>query len=82
LERTMVYETGSLLADNFRGLDESLLRVERDINLSIGEGVDQVNRLTSKLALFNHEILNLGQPDPPMISRIREIWSLKNYPGI
>jgi flagellar hook-associated protein 1 FlgK len=59
LERTMVYETGSLLADNFRGLDESLLRVERDINLSIGEGVDQVNRLTSKLALFNHEILNL-----------------------
>ena len=59
LERTMVYETGSLLADNFRDLDESLLRVERDINLSIGEGVDQVNRLTSQLASFNQEILNL-----------------------
>ncbi|MEA3357914.1 MAG: flagellar hook-associated protein FlgK [Thermodesulfobacteriota bacterium] len=59
LERTMVYETGSLLADNFQGLDESLLRVERDINLSIEGGIDQINRLTSKLALFNQEILNL-----------------------
>jgi len=59
LERTMVYETGSLLADNFQSLDESLLRVERDINLSIGAGVDQINRLTSKLASFNQEILNL-----------------------
>jgi flagellar hook-associated protein 1 len=64
LERTMVYETSSLLADNFTYLKENLHRVESHLNLSIEEGVHQVNQLITQLASLNSEIINLEATSP------------------
>jgi len=64
LERTMVYETSSLLADNFTYLKENLVAIERDINQSIEEGVNQVNQLIAQLASLNSEIINLEATSP------------------
>lgn len=64
LERTTLYETSALLADNFKYLKETLLKAESDINQSVEEGVNQVNQLITQLASLNSEIINLEATSP------------------
>lgn len=55
-ERVAVYENGELMASVFESTILSMGDLSQDINADIISGVQQINELTSKIAVLNREI--------------------------
>jgi flagellar hook-associated protein FlgK len=58
-ERSILYETGFLLAQGFSDLRDDLNLFEQEINMSIDAGIDKINEITSQIAELNNQIIEL-----------------------
>ncbi len=59
-ERSALYERGSLLGQTFSDLSGNLAQVGKELNLSIDNGVEQINEMTAKIADLNNQIANMS----------------------
>ena len=55
-ERTILYENGVMLSDQFHTLDSDLENFKTDLNNSLKIGVEEINRITNEIVQINQQI--------------------------
>ena len=55
-ERTILYEKGVTLSDQFYTLDADLVNLKTDLGNSLKIGVEEINRITDEIAQINQQI--------------------------
>lgn len=58
-ERTILYESGALLAQSFQDIRNDLDNFDLELNLSLESSTDEINQLTSEIAELNGQIINM-----------------------
>ncbi len=81
-ERSLLVENGELLAQSFRDLSNDLERLNQEINNTIDAGLGEVNRISSRIADLNKQIIIIeasGNANDLRDQRTQLVGQLSNY---
>ena len=87
-ERNILTENGILLSQSFSDLDMDLTKLDRELDVSLEAGVDEVNQLISQIADINAQILlievtgdanDLRDQRNMLVNRLSEYMDLNTY---
>lgn len=87
-ERSALYERGALVCQALNDLSGDFDQLEKQINLALDAGVDQINELTAEIAGLNEQIAGLGVFSTPndlydkrqaLVTRLSQYLDLQYY---